>query len=1070
MRALSTSLRKQLETSVLAARRAAEGASRAAIEGLGVFADRRPEHLDAGQASLRNGLRAKWRQLGGGRELLVAECAYEQWHRLLFARFLAENGLLLHPEYKAPVTLADCEELAAELAEPDAWSVAARFAAEILPGIFRLDDPCARLRLAPEGRDGLEQILEALPPETFAAEDALGWVYQFWQKDKKDEVNASERKISGAELGPVTQLFTENYMVRFLLENSVGAWWASRHPDSPLISTFDYLRFDGDGHPATGGFDGWPEHVAEITVMDPCCGSGHFLVEAFSMLWRMRAEEEGLAAIDAQDAVLRENLFGLELDPRCVQIAMFAVALQAWKSQGGWRRLPVPNIACSGLSVRATAEEWEDLAQGDERLQKALRRLHTLFRDAHTLGSLIEPRIAADGRSSSDPQRTLDDVDLAGLTQSLDRVSRGEVPDPAEAVLGEAAIAVAKSANLLAGAYTLVTTNVPYLLATKQDAILSDYCERALPKGTKDLATAFLLRLASLTESGGSHAFVSPQSWLTLGTYEMFRREVLRSSRLDCIARLGTGAFSAISGAVVNICLGIISERQPTSSDLYVGLDCQEAKGATAKADALRDMPLAFVRQSLQLERPLARILTEDQQAAGLLGEHVETYQGICLGDSARFRQAFWEGPLTAGWELQQNSVPEDIPYGGRQFRMLWENGEGQFMDFVIARLGADRVGTWIRGLDAWRKRGIAVSNTGAMRSTLYSGEPFQHNLAVLIPKNEDELSAIWCYAASEEFKREVRAIDSALKVENTVFRQIPFDLDRWQRVARDTFPDGLPEPASDDPTQWLFKGRPNESTSPLHVAVARLVGYRWPHQADSDDLDSYSDTDGIVCLPAVAGEATAADRVQQLLAAAFGNAWTPANVQVLLERVGSRRKTLREWLRDEFFKQHCALFENRPFVWHVWDGQRDGFSALVDYHRLNRKTLEKLTYTYLGQDWAERQRGEAREGVTGAEERLSAALHLQQKLEAILEGEAPFDIFVRWKEPHEQPIGWEPDLNDGVRLNIRPFVEAGVLRAPFNIHWRKDRGKNPDGTERENDTHLALAEKDEARRRAGRL
>lgn len=176
MRSLPSPLRKALESAVLAARRASESASRAAIDGLGVFADRRPEHLDTNQAVLRNGLRAKSRQLGGDRELLVAECAYEQWHRLLFARFLAENNLLLHPLYRAPITLADCEELSTELGEPDGWSVAARFAAEILPGIFRLDDPCVRLRLAPEGRYALEQALDRLPPEMFAADDALGWV------------------------------------------------------------------------------------------------------------------------------------------------------------------------------------------------------------------------------------------------------------------------------------------------------------------------------------------------------------------------------------------------------------------------------------------------------------------------------------------------------------------------------------------------------------------------------------------------------------------------------------------------------------------------------------------------------------------------------------------------------------------------------------------------------------------------------------------------------------------------------------------------------------------------------
>ena len=100
--------------------------------------------------------------------------------------------------------------------------MAGRFASEILPGIFRTEDPCVRLRLAPEGRHTLEEIVEGLPSAVFVGDDALGWVYQFWQRNKKDEVNASERKIGGADLGPVTQLFTENYMVQFLLQNSLG--------------------------------------------------------------------------------------------------------------------------------------------------------------------------------------------------------------------------------------------------------------------------------------------------------------------------------------------------------------------------------------------------------------------------------------------------------------------------------------------------------------------------------------------------------------------------------------------------------------------------------------------------------------------------------------------------------------------------------------------------------------------------------------------------------------------------------------------------------------------------------
>ena len=184
------------------------------------------------------------------------------------------------------------------------------------------------------------------------------------------------------------------------------------------------------------------------------------------------------------------------------------------------------------------------------------------------------------------------------------------------------------------------------------------------------------------------------------------------------------------------------------------------------------------------------------------------------------------------------------------------------------------------------------------------------------------------------------------------------------------------------------------------------------------------------------------------------------------MEGSGSSKKNLADWLRDDFFKQHNKLFGNRPFVWHIWDGRKDGFAALVNYHRLDRKMLEKLTYTYLGQDWVERQRADARDEVPGADARLAAALDLRGKLEAILEGEPPFDIYVRWKDVAEQPIGWDPDLNDGVRLNIRPFVEAGVLRSKVNLDWRKDRGKNPDDSERFNDLHLTVAEKNTARQK----
>jgi hypothetical protein len=305
------------------------------------------------------------------------------------------------------------------------------------------------------------------------------------------------------------------------------------------------------------------------------------------------------------------------------------------------------------------------------------------------------------------------------------------------------------------------------------------------------------------------------------------------------------------------------------------------------------------------------------------------------------------------------------------------------------------------------------------------------------------------------------------MNVTNATLVKVPFEIERWRNIAANAGP--LPEPRSDDPTQWLFVGRPEVSTAPLQVAVGRLLDYRWPKQAEADELNRYADADGIACLPAVAEERPAADRLQELLAAAFGTDWSPTKIKQLLEQAGSKKKSIIDWLRDDFFRQHCGLFHNRPFVWHIWDGRKDGFSALVNYHKLDHGKLQKLTYTYLGQDWMERVRGEVRDEVPGAEARLAAAAELKRKLELILEGGPPYDIYVRWKSPNEHPIGWNPDLNDGVRLNIRPFVEAGVLRAAPNINWAKDRGRDGDGSERLNDVHLTLAEK-RATRKQGEL
>ncbi len=472
MPALAPALRNNLEKTVVAARYLAEAAARVALHRLAVDERDAYPSLNEEQRALRVTLRARARQLGDPLDkaqadptsiktmpALAAECAYEQWHRLLFARFLAENNLLMHPE-GIPVSLTECEELAADEGLPDGWAVATRYAAHMLPQIFRPDDPLLQVGFAPESRQALEKLLDTLPSAMFTADDSLGWVYQFWQTRRKEQVNASGEKIDASTISAVTQLFTEHYMVQFLLHNSLGAWWAARHPGDALPlapSDADYLRRLDDGTPAAGTFPNWPNQANELRILDPCGGSGHFMVAALDLMARIRMCEEGLTEREATDAVLRDNLHMLEIDQRCTQIAAFALALAAWK-RGGYRQLPQLHVACSGMRIGATKEEWLALCEGEGRARKRLRwsmrQLYDAFQQAPELGSLIDPLKAMEAG-----WETATFAEIQPLLEEALREDNVQA-DPDRAAIGVVAQGLAKAAELLTHKYHLLVTLV----------------------------------------------------------------------------------------------------------------------------------------------------------------------------------------------------------------------------------------------------------------------------------------------------------------------------------------------------------------------------------------------------------------------------------------------------------------------------------------------------------------------------------------------------------------------------------------------------------------------------------
>lgn len=1072
MAVLTTQHRNVLESAVKQARKVAEVGAFNALHGLAVDNPEPFAHMKPIQRGLRNSLRSKARLMGdvlpatGAQAInhLTYELAYETWHKMLFAKFLEANNLLMHTDGVA-VNLEDCEELARDENFADKWDAAATYASKMLPAIFRTDDPLMQVVFATDERIKLEEIIDGLESQIFTADDALGWVYQFWQSEAKAAINESGDKIDGAKLPAVTQLFTEPYMVHFLIDNTVGAWWASRNPGVKPPIKFEYLRLLDDGTPAAGKFEDWPDKTAEVTSLDPCMGSGHFVASLFIVFASLRMYEEALTKEEATNKVISENLYGLELDARCTQIAAFNVALTAWKFCGHYMELSEMNLACCGIAPKGKVEDWVKLVGNvptDDKgiMENGIKMLYDHFQLAPELGSLLDPSVLkADAFTASFEQ--LQPVLKKALDSEFDKdqVERGVM-----------AAGIAKSGFVLSMKFHLIITNVPFLGSNRMSQFLNNYVENKFPDTKYDLCTIFLKHFIERKSSINSiNAIVTLNSWLTLGSYKPFRKSILNKHRIELVADLGSRAFKQIGGEVVKVCLSIISSNKCSDNDIPI-IDLTEINSGSEKEIKLKDFEVSLVPHKTLLNNPNCIITKNEIIADSFLDKCAFSPRGIVTGDSEKWLCFIWEiQEFKSRWKYIQIAVNRNVYFGGSSCLIDWiTKGKG------MLRPGLDN--------EALGKKGISVSRQSSLSSTCYQGGFYDQNSAAIIPYNENDITAIWSYCKSESFSKDVRKLDKKIGVTPATLLKVPFNLEYWKKISEKEYPNGLPKPYTDDATQWLFHGHPMKADNPLQVALSRMLGYRWPAESDlemelADEarslikevkvFDYLTDDDGIFCIPSVNAEQAGADRLRSYLQELFASEWNNQTITQLLAKEGASSPNLEDWLRKEFFIQHCKVFQNRPFIWHIWDGRNDGFSALVNYHKLDKNNLSKLIYTYLG-DWIRMCEAKKKTGESGAEGLLSAAIKLKEKLEAILQGEAPYDIFVRWKPLEQQPIGWEPDLNDGVRLNIRPFIEADVLRKKPNIKWGVDRGKNPKesywGEIRDNDKHLSLEEKRAAR------
>ena len=547
------------------------------------------------------------------------------------------------------------------------------------------------------------------------------------------------------------------------------------------------------------------------------------------MLVPMRMHLEGLTAKEAVNAVLQDNIHGLELDQRCVELAAFALALEAWRypGAGGYRVLPELQLACSGMSINEAQKEWKDLVKGDEALIDAITWMQHTFKDAPILGSLIDPTKALK-EGQTPPWELLQDA----FINKVEASSGAKIT----------AQGLVKASGLLANSYSWVITNVPYLARGKQNESLKLHADKYYKNEKNDLATVFLSKCLDFAYQDSLVSVVLPQNWLFLTSYRQYRQELLGYSSWDMLVRLGPGAFETISGEVVKAVLISIQKSKAIDKHELHGIDVSAYE---QKLIDVKKNELLNINQLKLINNPDSRVSFECQSNEVLLEQFAKGLQGISPADAPSYSSYFWELPVVSDkWCLWQGATKTTTHFGGRSLVLDY----GPRLKKAVEQGQA-----YIRGVDAIGETGVSIRQVGTLPATIYSGNFFDTNNAVILPKKQKHFLPIWCFCCSPQFYHKIRSFDQKLNVTNASLVKVPFDLEYWTQKALELYPNGIPKPYSDDFTQWLFHGHPcasviwdeetkttalgelRQDDTVMQVAVARLLGYQWPAELDDE-------------------------------------------------------------------------------------------------------------------------------------------------------------------------------------------------------------------------------------------
>lgn len=388
----------------------------------------------------------------------------------------------------------------------------------------------------------LGHMVSDIPEEDWQdAVQIIGWLYQYYNTELKDDTFAQLKKnvkITKERIPAATQLFTPDWIVRYMVENSLGRLWLEGHPNAELHDGWKYYLDEAEQEPEVESQlaklreEYKTIKPEEIKVIDPCMGSGHILVYAFDVLMQIYTSA-GWDQREAAQSILKNNLYGLDIDDRAAQLAYFAVMMKARQYD---RRLLTRGIQPNIFSIRESngiqAMTIEYFHKNDPKLKADIESIVTEMRDAKEYGSILN----------------ITPVDFAGLYARFDEI-REDINMMQMAALDEL-LPLVKCAELLAQKYDVVVTNPPYMAVSNAGAKVNDYVKKNFPDSKADLFAVFIERCGQMAKKNGYQAMITQHAWMFLSSFEKLRTKLLAVDIVN-MAHLGARAFEEIGGEVV---------------------------------------------------------------------------------------------------------------------------------------------------------------------------------------------------------------------------------------------------------------------------------------------------------------------------------------------------------------------------------------------------------------------------------------------------------------------------------------------------------------------------------------